>query len=393
MHLSDRVKQLQPSATIAMTSRAAALQAQGKDIISLSAGEPDFDTPQFIRDAAIQALNDGKTRYTSVGGTPEIKQAIIAKLQRDNNLSYQPNQILVSNGGKQCFFNLVMALLNPGDEAIIPAPYWVSFPDMVSLSGASARIVKTPMSANFKLTADQLARAITDKTRLLILNSPSNPSGQLYSKDELLALGQVLKQHPNVIIASDDIYEHIVWPEHSFNNIATVCPDLVDRVVILNGVSKAYAMTGWRIGYAAGPSQLIAAMTKIQSQSTSCASAVSQAAAAAALIGDQTVLDTMLRAYQERHNFVVEALNNIDGISCLNSNGTFYAFPNVEALIQRLPNVNDDQELANFLLEKAGVALVAGSGFGTPGHLRLSFAASMSTLKLAISRISKAVEE
>lgn len=393
MHLSDRVTQLQASATIAMTSKAAALKATGRDIISLSAGEPDFDTPQFIRDAATAAINAGETRYTSVGGTAATKQAIIAKLQRDNNLDYSADQILVSNGGKQCFFNLVMALLNPGDEAIIPAPYWVSFPDMVSLSGAKPIRVQTSRDNQFKLTAEQLAAAITDRTRLLVLNSPSNPSGQLYSDAELAALGKVLRQHPKIVIASDDIYEHIVLADKPFTNIAMACPDLKDQTVILNGVSKAYAMTGWRIGYAAGPQELIAAMTKIQSQSTSCASAISQAAASAALTGDQTALDPMLTAYKERHDFVVNALNGIPGIDCPKSEGAFYAFPNVEGLIDRLPDVNTDQELANFLLEKAGVALVPGSAFGTDGHLRLSFAASLDTLKLAISRISKAVEK
>jgi aspartate aminotransferase len=393
MNLSDRVTQLQPSATIAMTAKAAALRREGKDIISLSAGEPDFDTPEFIRDAAIKAMNNGQTRYTAVGGTPEIKQSIITKLQRDNNLSYNPDQILVSNGGKQCFYNLVMALLNPCDEVLIPAPYWVSFPSMVSLSGATAKIVQTPMSANFKLTAQQLADEITDRTRLLVLNSPSNPSGQLYTDEELVALGDVLRHHPNIIIASDDIYEHIVWPGKHFSNIAMACPELKNRVVVLNGVSKAYAMTGWRIGYAAGPSELMSAMTKIQSQSTSCASAISQAAANAALNGGQSALQPMLAAYKERHDYVVQALNNINGITCLPSDGTFYAFPNVEQLIERLPNVNTDQGLANFLLENAGVALVARSGFGTTGHLRISFAASLDTLKVAISRISKAVEK
>lgn len=393
MFLSDRVTQLQPSATIAMTAKAAELRAAGKDIISLSAGEPDFDTPAFIRNAATQAINHGQTRYTAVGGTPELKQAIITKLKRDNDLSYSEDQILVSNGGKQCFFNLVMALLNPNDEVIIPAPYWVSFPDMVSLSGANVRIVQTPMSARFKLSAAQLENAINEKTRLLVLNSPSNPSGQCYDADELAALGDVLRRYPKVIIATDDIYEEIIWSPHKFSNIAMVCPDLKNRVVILNGVSKAYAMTGWRLGYAAGPAQLIAAMTKIQSQSTSCASAISQVAAGAALQGDQSVLQPMLAAYKERHDYVVSALNNINGIECLHSNGTFYAFPNVEQLIQRLPDVDDDQQLATFLLENAGVALVAGTGFGTPGHLRLSFAASLDTLKQAISRVSQAVEK
>jgi aspartate aminotransferase len=367
------------------------LRAAGKDIIGLGAGEPDFDTPEHVREAAIEAIHAGFTRYTAVDGTAELKRAIIAKFRRDNGLEYAPEQILVSCGGKQSFFNLAQALLNPGDEVIIPAPYWVSYPDMVRLADGEPVILRAGVDAGFKITPEQLEAAITPQSRLFVINSPSNPTGVAYSSTELEALGTVLKRHPQLLIASDDMYEHILWNKEPFCNILTRCPELYKRTIVLNGVSKVYAMTGWRIGYAGGPTELIKAMTKVQSQSTSNPTSISQVAAQAALDGDQACVRPMVEAFKQRHDFVVEALNRIPGVVCLPADGTFYCFPSFQAVISRLEGVADDVELAEYLLEKTGVALVPGTAFGAPGYLRLSFATGLDTLRTALERLTNAL--
>ncbi|ATG90507.1 pyridoxal phosphate-dependent aminotransferase [Methylomonas koyamae] len=389
--LSDRVKAVKPSPTLAITARAAAMRAAGKDIIGLGAGEPDFDTPDHIKTAAIKAINSGFTKYTAVDGTAGLKKAIIAKFKRDNGLDYQANQILVSCGGKQSFFNLAQALLNPGDEVIIPAPYWVSYPDMVLLADGVPVILETGQAQGFKISPEQLRSAITPKTRLLVINSPSNPTGAAYSLEELKALGDVLRDFPDVLIATDDMYELILWNKGEFVNILNAHPDFYSRTIVLNGVSKAYSMTGWRIGYAAGPADLIEAMCIIQSQSTSNPTSISQVAAEEALNGDQGCIDTMMVEFKKRHDFVVNELNSIDGIECLPTDGTFYVFPNVEKLLARLEGINDDLEFAEYLIEKAGVALVPGSAFGSPGHIRISIATSMANLENALARIKQAI--
>ncbi len=385
--LSDRVQAVKPSPTLAITARAAEMRAAGKDIIGLGAGEPDFDTPEHIKAAAIEAINNGFTKYTAVDGTPSLKQAIIEKFKNDNGFSYQLNQILVSCGGKQSFYNLTQAIINPGDEVIIPAPYWVSYPDMVLLANGKPVIVETTQAEHFKISADKLRAAITDKTKLLVINSPSNPTGVAYSEEELKQLGKVLKDFPDIIIATDDMYEHILWQSGNFVNILNANPDLYDRTMVLNGVSKAYSMTGWRIGYAAGPAEIIGAMKKIQSQSTSNPTSISQVAAEAALTQDQSCIQKMLVEFKKRHDFVVDELNNISGIDCLSTDGTFYVFPNIEELLENLPDIADDLAFAEFLIEKAGVALVPGTAFGCPGHIRISIATSMENLENALSRI------
>ncbi|WP_210395024.1 pyridoxal phosphate-dependent aminotransferase [Motiliproteus sediminis] len=392
VQLSDRVNNIKPSPTLAVTNRAAELRAAGKDIIGLGAGEPDFDTPEHIKAAAIQALNEGFTKYTAVDGTPALKHAIINKLERDNGLSYAPNQILVSCGGKQSFFNMSLALINAGDEVIIPAPYWVSYPDMVLVADGVPVIIRTTQEQRFKITPEQLEMAITPKTKLVVLNSPSNPSGVAYTRAELEALGEVLKKHPNILIATDDMYEHILWSEEPFVNIVMACPDLYDRTVVLNGVSKAYSMTGWRIGYAAGPQKLIGAMKKVQSQSTSNPTSISQVAAQVALEGSQDCVAEMLEAFKQRHDFVINALNDIEGVECIPADGTFYAFPSFQKVIDANDAFEDDIALAEFLLNEAGVALVPGSAFGAPGQMRLSFATSLKVLEDAIGRIKRAIE-
>ena len=390
MKLSERVQRIKPSPTLAVTARAAELRRQGKDIIGLGAGEPDFPTPAHVRMAAKDAIDAGFTRYTPVGGTPELKDAIVNKFQRDNGLSYTPDQVLVSCGGKQSFFNLCQAMIDDGDEVIIPAPYWVSYPDMALLAGGKPVVIETTMDASFKITAEQLEAAITPKTRLVVLNSPSNPSGKAYSKAELAALGEVLLKYPDVFVATDDMYEHILWTEEPFANILNATPDLYERTIVLNGVSKAYAMTGWRIGYAAGPVALIKAMSKIQSQSTSNPTSISQKASEAALNGSQDCVKEMLVAFKQRHDAVVAGLNALPGVTCLESDGTFYAFPNVSGMIDALPDVKDDLALGEYLIEHAGVALVPGTAFGTPGHMRLSFATDLPTLERALERLGAA---
>ena len=395
LELSKRVQAIKPSPTLAVTARAAKLKAEGKDIIGLGAGEPDFDTPQHIKDAAVEAIGKGFTKYTAVGGTPSLKQAIVAKLRRDNGLDYTAKQVLVSCGGKQSFFNLTLALINAGDEVVIPAPYWVSYPDIVLIAEGRPVIVQTGIEQSFKMSAEQLAAAITARTKMVVINSPSNPTGAVYSLKELQALGAVLRKHPEILIATDDMYEHIALRDEKFVNILNACPDLYARTMVLNGVSKAYAMTGWRIGYAAGPEHIITAMENVQSQSTSNPTSISQVAAEAALSGDQGCITPMLEAFRERHLFVVDALNKIPGVHCIQSEGAFYAFPDVRPVIANLHQrglIKDatDVALSEYLLERVGVAVVPGSAFGSEGYVRLSFATSMDNLRQAIARMSTA---
>jgi aspartate aminotransferase len=386
--LSKRVQKVKPSPTLAVTARAAKLKAEGKDIIGLGAGEPDFDTPLYIADAGVDAIRKGITRYTNVDGTTELKDAIIAKFKRDNGLIYERNQILVSSGAKQTCFNLCAALLDPGDECVIPAPYWVSYPDMVLLADGVPVSVYAGPEQSYKITPAQLAAAITPRTKLLFMNSPSNPTGAAYTKAELQALGTVLDQHAQVIIASDEMYEHIYWAAEPFTSFAQANPRLYDRTITINGMSKAYAMTGWRVGYCGGPNAIVNAMATIQGQSTSNASSISQRASTVALNGDQACVAQMNKAFKERHDYVVAGLNDIPGISCLPGAGTFYAFANVEGAMRAL-RLKDDNDFAEYLLVEAGVAVVPGSGFGAPGHMRISFACSMKTLEDALGRIRR----
>jgi aspartate aminotransferase len=387
MQLSERVQKIKPSPTLAVSALVAKLKAQGRDIVGLGAGEPDFDTPEHIKAAAVEALKKGFTKYTAVDGTPGLKKAIIQKFKRDNGLDYTPEQILVSVGGKQSFYNLAQAYLNPGDEVIIPSPYWVSYPDMVLLADGVPVIVTGDQSQRFKITAQQLAKAITKKTKLVVINSPSNPSGTAYTKAELTSLGEVLRKHPNILIATDDMYEHIMWAKEPFSNIVMACPDLYERTMVLNGVSKAYSMTGWRIGYAGGPALLINAMKDIQSQSTSNPTSIAQVAAEAALNGDQSFIKEMNTVFKRRHDMLLEGLNKIRGVECIAGDGTFYLFPNVQKLMKHV-GVKTDVELTSHLIDKAGVALVPGSAFGLDGHVRLSFATSDDILKEALKRIA-----
>jgi aspartate aminotransferase len=386
--LSERVARVKPSPTLAVTAKAAELKRAGRDIIGLGAGEPDFDTPEHIKAAAIDAIRAGRTKYTAVEGIVELREAICAKFRRDNQIEYQPDQVLVSCGAKQSIYNLAMALLDPGDEAIIPAPYWVSYPDIVLLADATPVIVSAGADQNFKLTPEQLDAAITPRTRLLMLNSPSNPTGVAYSRADLEGLAEVLRAHPQVITATDDMYEHIFWGKEPFCSLLTAAPDLHERVVTINGVSKVYAMTGWRIGYAAGPRKLIGAMKKLQGQSTSNPTSISQYASLAALTGDQSCVAAMNAAFRERHDWLVDALNQLPGVSCLPADGAFYAFPDVSGAIAALDSVEDDTGFAEYLLDKAGVAVVPGTAFGAPGHVRLSFACSLETLRQAVERIA-----
>jgi aspartate aminotransferase len=386
--LSKRVQKVKPSPTLAVTARAAKLKAEGKDVIGLGAGEPDFDTPLHIADAGVEAIRTGLTRYTAVDGTAELKDAIIGKFKRENGLTYERNQILVSSGAKQTCFNLCAALLDPGDECVIPAPYWVSYPDMVLLADGIPVSVYGGAEQGYKITPAQLAAAITPRTKMFILNSPSNPTGAAYSGSELKALGEVLGQHPQVVIATDEMYEHIYWAAEPFMSFAQANPQLYARTVTINGVSKAYAMTGWRIGYCGGPKEIVAAMSTIQGQSTSNASSISQRAATVALNGSQACVVEMNKAFKQRHDFVVAGLNAIPGISCRPGAGTFYAFADVTGAMQAL-GLKDDNAFAEYLLVEAGVAVVPGSGFGAPGHMRLSFACSMKTLEDALQRIER----
>jgi aspartate aminotransferase len=390
--LSQRVQAIRPSPTLAVTAKAAKLRAEGKDIIGLGAGEPDFDTPQHIKDAAVTAIQNGFTKYTAVGGTASLKQAIISKFKRENALDFTAAEILVSCGGKQSFFNLVLATIDPGDEVIIPAPFWVSYPDIVLIAQGRPVFINTGIEDNFKISPDQLEKAITPKTRMFIINSPSNPSGSVYSLEELRALGNVLHKYPEILIATDDMYEHILLSGDKFINILDACPDLKPRTIVLNGVSKAYAMTGWRIGYCGGPAAVITAMENIQSQSTSNPNSMAQVAAEVALNGDQSCMIPMITAFKERNQFLTDGLNSISGIRCLLSEGAFYAFADVREAISNLQSkqlLSDSSDITfcAYLLEKAGVAVVPGSAFGSEGYIRLSFATSMENLREAIKRI------
>jgi aspartate aminotransferase len=384
--ISRRAQRVKPSPTLAVSALAAKLKAEGKDIISLGAGEPDFDTPAHIADAGVEAIRQGFTRYTNVDGINELKDAIIAKFKRDNGISYERPQIQVGNGAKQIIFNLCMAVLDAGDEVVIPAPYWVSYPDMAMLADGIPVTPNAGPEQGYKITPKQLATSITSKTRLFLLNSPSNPTGAAYTRAELRALADVLLEYPRILIGTDDIYEKIYWGKEPFVSLLTVAPELYDRTVTINGCSKTYAMTGWRIGYCGGPKELITAMNTIQGQSTSNASSISQKAAVAALAGDQRCVEDMVRAFKERHDYIVAALNTLPGVSCLESAGAFYAFADVRGAMRAL-GFRDDGAFTEYLLNKAGVAVVAGSGFGCHGHVRLSFATSMQMLENAIERM------
>jgi aspartate aminotransferase len=388
LSLSRRVQRVKPSPTLAVTARAARLKAEGKDVIGLGAGEPDFDTPAHIAQAGIEAIKSGFTRYTNVDGINELKDAIIAKFDVDNAIRYERGQILVSSGAKQTIYNLCMAVLDPGDEAIIPAPYWVSYPDMVMLADGHPVMPFAGPAQGYKITPRQLAAAITPKTRLVLLNSPCNPTGAAYTRAELRALGEVLLEYPRVIIGTDDMYEKIYWAPEPFCSLLTAVPELYNRTITINGVSKAYAMTGWRIGYCGGPKEIITAMGTIQGQSTSNASSISQKAAVVALSGDQTCVAKMNEAFKARHDFVVKGLNALPGVSCLAGAGTFYAFADVSKAMAAL-GCREDGEFAELLLNEGGVAVVPGGGFGAPGHIRISFATSMQNLEKAIERMER----
>jgi len=389
--VSNSLKRIKPSPTIAVTQKARELKATGKDVIGLGAGEPDFDTPENIKKAAIDAINKGDTKYTAVDGTPALKQAIINKFKKENNLQYSTNEITVGTGGKQVIYNALMATLNKGDEVIIPAPYWVSYPDMVLLAGGNPKIVKCNENDGFKLTPKNLKKAITKKTKWLILNSPSNPTGASYTRREIEILSEVLIKNKNIHILSDDIYEHIVYDNFNFFTIAQISK-LKNRTLTMNGVSKSYAMTGWRIGYAAGPKEIIKAISKIQSQSTSNPSSISQAAAVEALNGPQDFIQERSGAFKERRDFVVNSLNNIKGISCLKPNGAFYVFPSCKKLLGKKTKLKTDKDFVEKLLEKSLVAVVQGSAFGLDGYFRISYATSMDNLKKALERIKSFCE-
>ena len=384
--VSNSLKRIKPSPTIAVTSKAREMRAAGKDVIGLGAGEPDFDTPDNIKEAAIEAIRKGDTKYTAVDGTPALKKAIQAKFSRENDLSYELDQISVGTGGKQVLYNAFMATINKGDEVIIPAPYWVSYPDIVLLAGGKPKIIKCDEKNNFKLTPEKLKKAVSKKTKWIIINSPSNPTGSGYTKDEIIALSKILIKYKNLYILSDDIYEHITYDGFKFFTIAQI-EKLKSRTLTMNGVSKSYSMTGWRIGYAAGPKEIIKAMAKIQSQSTSNPTSISQAAAVEALNGTQDFISERSNSFKERRNFVVDSLNNIKGISCLSPEGAFYVFPNCKKLLNNKTKLKTDKDFVEKLLEKAEVAVVQGSAFGLEGYFRISYATSMDNLKKAMERI------
>ena len=384
--VSNTLKRIKPSPTIAVTSKAREMRAAGKDVIGLGAGEPDFDTPDNIKEAAIAAIRKGDTKYTAVDGTPALKKAIQAKFSRENDLSYELDQISVGTGGKQVLYNAFMATINKGDEVIIPAPYWVSYPDIVLLAGGKPKIIKCDEKNNFKLTPEKLKKAVSKKTKWIIINSPSNPTGSGYTKDEIIALSKILIKHKNLFILSDDIYEHITYDDFKFFTIAQI-EKLKSRTLTMNWVSKSYSMTGWRIGYAAGPKEIIKAMAKIQSQSTSNPTSISQAAAVEALNGTQDFILERSNSFKERRNFVVDSLNNIKGISCLSPEGAFYVFPNCKKLLNKKTKLKTDKDFVEKLLEKAKVAVVQGSAFGLDGYFRISYATSMENLKKAMQRI------
>jgi len=395
--LSTKLDRIKPSPTIAVTNKAAELRAAGRDVIGLGAGEPDFDTPDYVKDAAIAAIKAGDTKYTKVDGTVALKAAIAEKFKRDNNLDYAPAEITANNGGKHTIYNALMATLDEGDEVIIPAPYWVSYPDMTLLAGGTPVIVKAGVDTGYKITAAQLEAAITDKTKWLIFNSPSNPTGAAYSADEVAALGAVIRKYPHVHVLADDIYEHIVYDGFEFKSFAEVNPDLKDRTLTMNGVAKAYAMTGWRIGFAGGPAALIKAMAKVQSQSTSNPCSISQAASAAALTGDQGFLAERTEVFKARRDLVVERLNAIDGITCPTPEGAFYVYPDISGVIGRkTPDgtaITSDLDFVTYLLEAHNVAAVHGEAFGLSPALRISYATATDLLEEACRRIAKAVDE
>ncbi len=390
--ISNNLKRIKPSPTIAVTQKARELRAAGKDVVGLGAGEPDFDTPINVKNAAIKAIRDGDTKYTAVDGTPALKKAILKKFKRENKLNYKLEEITVGTGGKQVLYNTFMATLNKGDEVIIPAPFWVSYPDMVLLAGGKPKIVKCDEKDGFKITPTKLKAAITKRTKWIILNSPSNPTGSGYSKSEIQKLAKVLIKNKKVHILSDDIYEHVKYDNFRFFTIAQISK-LKSRTLTMNGVSKSYAMTGWRIGYAAGPKEIISAIRKIQSQSTSNPSSISQAAAVEALNGKQDFIKKRAKSFKERRDFVVKSLNNIDGISCLKPNGAFYVFPNCKKLLNKRTKLKKDTDFVQKLLEKQNVAAVQGSAFGLDGYFRISYATSMAKLKIAMSRIKKFCED
>ena len=389
--VSNNLKRIKPSPTIAVTSKAREMRESGKDVIGLGAGEPDFDTPDNVKEAAIEAIKKGDTKYTAVDGTPALKKAIVDKFKRENNLSYTMDQVTVGTGGKQVIYNAFMATLNKGDEVIIPAPFWVSYPDMVLLAGGKPKIIKCDEKEGFKISAKKLEKAISKKTKWIILNSPSNPTGAGYTKKEIEDLSKVLLKNKKIFILSDDIYEHIRYDNFDFFTIAQISK-LKDRTLTMNGVSKSYAMTGWRIGYAAGPKEIITAIRKIQSQSTSNPSSISQAAAVEALNGTQNFIKERAEAFKQRRDFVVNSLNSIKGISCLNPNGAFYVFPSCKGLLNNKTKLKTDTEFVQKLLEKSMVAVVQGSAFGLHGYFRISYATSMENLKTAISRIKNFCE-
>jgi len=390
--ISNNLKRIKPSPTIAVTQKARELKAAGKDVVGLGAGEPDFDTPINVKNAAIKAIRDGDTKYTAVDGTPALKKAILKKFKRENKLNYKLDEITVGTGGKQVLYNTFMATLNKGDEVIIPAPFWVSYPDMVLLAGGKPKIVKCDEKDGFKITPAKLKAAITKRTKWIIFNSPSNPTGSGYSKSEIQKLAKVLIKNKKVHILSDDIYEHVKYDNFKFFTIAQISK-LKSRSLTMNGVSKSYAMTGWRIGYAAGPKEIISAIRKIQSQSTSNPSSISQAAAVEALNGKQDFIKKRAKSFKERRDFVVKSLNNIDGISCLKPNGAFYVFPNCKKLLNKRTKLKKDTDFVQKLLEKQNVAAVQGSAFGLDGYFRISYATSMAKLKIAMSRIKKFCED
>jgi len=389
--LSDRVKKVKPSATITISAKAMDLRANGIDVISLSAGEPDFDTPEHIKQAAIEAIDKGQTKYTQVDGTPELKDAIISKFNRDNNLHYQRENIIVSTGAKQTLYNLFQSVLGSDDEVVIISPYWVSYPDMVILADAKPVIVETHQEDDFNINMDSFKAALTDKTKLLILNSPSNPTGITYTKEQYESMGKILLDYPNVLIATDDMYEHIYWGNEPFTSFAEVCPNLFDRTITVNGVSKAYAMTGWRIGYCGAPESIVKGMKKVQGQSTSNPSSISQVAAIAALNGSHDVVKMMVDEYKKRHDYLCDALNDINGFNTSPGTGAFYLFPEVRSVIES-KGFADDIEFSSFLIDQANVAVIPGSAFGAEGSIRISYATSMELLKESISRIKSSLE-
>ncbi len=389
--LSNRIQKVKPSATLTISAKAMELRANGIDVISLSAGEPDFDTPEHIKEAAIEAINNGQTKYTPVDGTPDLKDAIINKFQKDNNLQYQRENIIVSTGAKQTLFNLFQSVLGSDDEVVIISPYWVSYPDMVILADAKPVIVETRQEDNFDIDMASFKTALTDKTKLLILNSPSNPTGITYTKEQYESMGKILSDYPNVLIVTDDMYEHIYWGNEPFTSFAEACPNLFDRTITVNGVSKAYAMTGWRIGYCGAPASIVKGMKKVQGQSTSNPSSVSQAAAIAALNGSHDSVKMMVGEYKKRHDYMYDALNEINGFNTAPGTGAFYLFPEVSTVIKS-QGFADDIEFSSFLIDQANVAVIPGSAFGAEGCIRISYATSMELLKESISRIKSSLE-